>query len=293
MKFGERRMAALSDIFYQTYGNPEGEPLIYCHGCPGSHLEASQFHRIALEQNIRIIAFDRPGMGQTPFRKIQNVAEEAELVAELADVLQLGKFAIMGLSGGASTALAAASQMPERLTYCASFVGWAPVHDNVELQKHLAPADRVFLQLSKYFPWAFGLGFAYLGHRLKQGKESILKIIGGSLSEKDRSILADDNFADFFVEDLKLAFTQGSKGPAQDGFLRYKPWGFALHDIGCPVHLYAAAQDQFVPLAFACTMHEAIPASTLHIFEDDGHLTAFRQFHKVATDLQHTIRGRK
>lgn len=279
----------MSDIFYQQYGDPHGAPLVYCHGSPGSHLEATRMDAIAREKQISLIAFDRPGLGKSKYQKLNQLVEEANLVEQLADHLRLKKFGIVGLSGGASTALAAAHHIPSRLTFCASMVGWAPIHDQPALQQQLAPADRFFLRLSAYMPWAFNLGFAFLGHRLKGKKESLINMIGGSLSEVDKAVLQQDQFADFFLQDLRLAFAQGSKGPAQDAYLRYKPWGFDLTDIACPVHIYAAAEDKFVPLAFAHAVHNAIPKSKLTIWGNTGHLTAFEKFDQVADHFLQSI----
>ncbi|MCF4098788.1 alpha/beta fold hydrolase [Maritalea mediterranea] len=242
-------------------------------------------HQTALDHKIRIIAFDRPGLGKSPFQKLTNVHSEAGLVEALANRLQLKKFSIIGLSGGGATALATAFHMPKRLHFCASMVGWAPVHDNPQLHQHLAPADRLFLRLARYMPWLFRFGCAYLGHHLQRDKESILKLIAGSLSATDKEALNTAEFSDFFLEDLRLAFAQGAKGPAQDAYLRYQPWGFELSDIACPVHLYAAEQDKFVPLAFVQTLHTQIPESKLYIFEQAGHLTAIQHFDQVAKDL--------
>ena len=46
---------------YAQYGTPDGEPLLYFHGHPGSRLEARFAHRTAAEAGLRVIALDRPG----------------------------------------------------------------------------------------------------------------------------------------------------------------------------------------------------------------------------------------
>ena len=51
---------------YAEYGAPEGKPVFYFHGWPGSRLEWLAFDAgaaVAAELNARIIAVDRPGTG--------------------------------------------------------------------------------------------------------------------------------------------------------------------------------------------------------------------------------------
>ena len=50
-------------IGYAEYGEPNGNPIFYFHGFPGSRLEAGHFHDIAIDNNCRLIGIDRPGMG--------------------------------------------------------------------------------------------------------------------------------------------------------------------------------------------------------------------------------------
>jgi hypothetical protein len=46
---------------YAQYGQPDGEPLFYFHGHPGSRLEARFAHAAAAGASLRVIALDRPG----------------------------------------------------------------------------------------------------------------------------------------------------------------------------------------------------------------------------------------
>jgi hypothetical protein len=87
-----------------------------------------------------------------------------------------------------------------------------------------------------------------------------------------------DKFTDFFVEILRFASTHGSKGAVQNGFLRYKPWASPPKASG--------ALFIFTPQHNINSFPSRLPtpAATLQIFEEDGHLTAFRQFSKVTID---------
>ena len=56
---------------YAKYGAPEGKPVFYFHGHPGSRLnrQISDENDIAAELKARIIAIDRPGHGLSDFKR--------------------------------------------------------------------------------------------------------------------------------------------------------------------------------------------------------------------------------
>ena len=112
---------------YAEYGAPEGKPVFYFHGFPGSRLDwllcdASA----AAELNIRIIAIDRPGMGLSDFKRGREILDWPDDVVELADVLQVDRFAVLGISGGGPYACACAFKISERLTTTAIVCGMGP-----------------------------------------------------------------------------------------------------------------------------------------------------------------------
>jgi pimeloyl-ACP methyl ester carboxylesterase len=55
---------------FAEYGPPEGTPLLYFHGHPGSRLELTLFDglELALSPAPRIIAVDRPSIGLSDFQ---------------------------------------------------------------------------------------------------------------------------------------------------------------------------------------------------------------------------------
>ena len=110
----------------QTYGDPDGKPVFLLHGTPGSrigpHPRGTVLHRLG----VRLIAFDRPGYGDSDRFEGRRVADAATDVLAIADAFDLDKFAVVGRSGGGPHALACAAKLPDRLTRAAVLVGLAP-----------------------------------------------------------------------------------------------------------------------------------------------------------------------
>ena len=60
---GTLRLGDSRTLGYAQYGRPDGQPLFYFHGHPGSRLEARFAHEAAARAGLRVIALDRPGYG--------------------------------------------------------------------------------------------------------------------------------------------------------------------------------------------------------------------------------------
>ncbi len=112
---GERRIRVRRrTIAVKQTGDPQGQPVVYFHGTPGSRLEPD-FGAGPAAAGVRVVCFDRPGYGAsspTPFG-LSSVAEDTALVA---DELGIPQFATLGQSGGGPFALAAAAILGDRVT---------------------------------------------------------------------------------------------------------------------------------------------------------------------------------
>lgn len=99
-----RQQVKLQDgrtLGYAGYGAPQGAPVIYSHGFPGSRLDylLADAGDAATETNARIIAVDRPGMGLSAFNRGRQLLDWPDDVTELADALQIDRFTVLGNSG--------------------------------------------------------------------------------------------------------------------------------------------------------------------------------------------------
>lgn len=90
----ERRLA------YAEYGEPTDAPGFLFHGLPGSRLAWGLLLGNLIPTGVRIIAPDRPGYGCSDPQPGRSLLDWADDVTELADILEIEKFAIVGVSGG-------------------------------------------------------------------------------------------------------------------------------------------------------------------------------------------------
>ena len=84
-------------LTYVEYGERTGRPVVYFHGCPGSRVEGALLDSGACTLGLRLVAPDRPGMGESDFQRDRSFLDWANDVTELVDALGLEGFAVLGL----------------------------------------------------------------------------------------------------------------------------------------------------------------------------------------------------
>src|SRR3954451_15717160 len=95
-------------LAYAEWGDPQGRPIISCHGTPGCRLNRHPNQDLVRSTGARVVAFDRPGYGQSSRLRGRRVVYVVDDVARLADHLGVGEFAVVGGSGGGPDSLAVA-----------------------------------------------------------------------------------------------------------------------------------------------------------------------------------------
>lgn len=104
-------------LYVEQCGNPEGIPVVFLHGGPGSGCEP--WHRQFFDpEHYRIILFDQRGCGRsTPHASLENNTTQ-HLIADMETLrrdLKLEHWAVFGGSWGSTLGLAYAEAHPERV----------------------------------------------------------------------------------------------------------------------------------------------------------------------------------
>jgi pimeloyl-ACP methyl ester carboxylesterase len=110
------RLPSGRTLEYHTYGPRTGFPILYIHGVPDSGVTLLGFEtRLANRLNIRWIAPDRPGVGESTFYPNRSVLDYPADIRALIEHLGIRQFAILGTSGGTGYALACARAFPRKV----------------------------------------------------------------------------------------------------------------------------------------------------------------------------------
>ncbi len=246
-------------LAWEVFGDPEGVPAVMFHGLPSSRLQGRMHHPQAAETGVRLIAFDRPGMGWSDFqegRALESVANDA---AALLDHLEIERVHLFGGSGGTPYTLATALALPERVINVALFGCLGPVH-KPEVGQHFSRQKlRLFNWAQKYPPGLLCAVAANL--RSFMDPRQIQTQMRARLGPRDGSAITNPNEWSWLLEE---PFRQGMRGVHQELRLLGGPWPFEarLKSLRMPIRLWHAEADIVCPIVFSEHVHGFLPEAT-------------------------------
>ena len=112
---GILRLREGGEIAYDEYGDPDGAPVIFCHGWPSSRSMAQLTEAAARRHRVRVISPDRPGINSSSFAPDRTLLDWPAVVLQLAEHLGLATFRLLGVSGGAPYAYVTAWALPDHV----------------------------------------------------------------------------------------------------------------------------------------------------------------------------------
>ena len=253
---------------YVEYGVPEGKPVFYFHGFPGSRSDWMLFdpNDSAAELNARIIAIDRPGMGLSDFKHGRKILDWPDDVVELADVLQIDHFAVLGISGGGPYACACALKISKRLTAAAIVCGMGPSE---------APGAKK--GISWFYPGKPSvirrLILMLTSMGVRKNPDQFLSRSKEMLPQPDKLLLDQPELAKAYIDTVGEAFRSGIGGVYHEAKLYTRPWGFRLQDIPVETHLWHGELDVNVPVSVGHYVADAIPKCHSTFLKEEAHLS--------------------
>lgn len=259
---------------FAEFGAPQGPAVLWFHGTPGSsHQVPPAARAVAARRGVRLIGVERPGYGRSTPYAYGAVRDFADDVATLTDALGVGRFGVIGLSGGGPYALGCAHRLGERVVAVGLLGGVAP---GVGIE---AP-DGGLVSVAVRYQLLLPVLREPLGWLLRGATQSLapmahrvaplaLRMI---LPPEDQAALADPLLRRIFVADAMRASRRWFGGPLYDASLFARSWGFSVADVRAPVRLWQGDADRMVPLAHGEHLARLLPNAVLSVRPGDGHI---------------------
>ena len=285
--FQEIKLRDGGTVAVSEYGAQSGAPIFFCHGWPSSRTMAELTDTAARELNLRIISPDRPGIRDSSLQPERKLLDWPPLLAELADKMGIGEFRMLGISGGAPYALAAAWAMPERVRAIAVVSGVPPLAEMTDRGGLLAlyrwllffyPRHRELLRFS------FHAVRPFLSRKVPiRLRPLLLKL----LQPCDANVMRDIAAFEACFESQRQAWRASADGLMIDAEIYAQPWGFPLEEIRAPVRLWHGKKDRSFHWPLARSLGERLPVCTEHLVENEGHYSLpIRHMREILDDLQ-------
>ncbi len=256
---------------FQCLGDPDGRPLFFFHGTPGSRLVLSQDDLLAQIPDVRLIVPERPGYGISDPKPRRAFLDWPDDVVELANHLGLDSFAVSGHSGGGPYALVCAYSLASRVTKALLFASAAPT-DFKGATRGMMFGNKIGVWLGRSAPWALRMLPRSQASAFQRNPEKFMDALAKNVAPPDQALFKDAEFWEAVVRDLREAFRQGSDGHATDCVVVSQPWGFRLREISVPVFVWHGEEDVLVTTAMAEYMAREIPKCKLRIVPRAAHM---------------------
>ncbi len=267
------------------FGDPEGQPVLYFHGFPGSRLEAQFSDQAAEQAGVQIVAVDRPGFGRSTRKPGRRLLDWPDDVLELTKALGWDHFSIIGVSGGGPYAAACALSIPERLDRVVIVCGLGPL-DAPGATDGMMRGNRILFWCGRYFPLLVWLMMARMASSLATDSEKAFEKSARELPEPDRAVFARHEVRKALAASVREAFHQGTRAAVDDALIYARPWGFKLEDVRAPVALLQGELDVNVPPSMGHYQATTIPDCRASFFPEDGHFSlSFDRFNEVIAAL--------
>lgn len=257
---------------YDTGAGGAGARLVvfYHHGTPNVGEPPAPLLPLSAELGVRWVSYDRPGYGGSTPDPGRTVASAAHDAAAVADALGLGRFALMGHSGGSPHALACAALLADRAAAVLAVSTLAPY-----------PAEGL--------DWFAGMAAAGSGElrAALRGRAALEALLASSTFDPEIFTPADHaalSGAWSWFSGIAGKGMDNGPGPMVDDDCAYvAPWGFDPAAIGAPTLFLHGGADRIAPVAHAEWMHRRVPGSELWVRPDEGHVSIM---HSAADGLR-------
>lgn len=271
---------------YLVEGDLTGYPLVHHHGTPGAALPYPSYAEAAKERGLALIQYTRAGYGESSPRPDRTVADVADDVAALLDHLGHDDFVTLGWSGGGPHSLACAAVLPGRCRAAATGAGVAPFDaEGLDFLDGMGPENHEEFGAAREGREALE---PYLRAESEQlttvTAEQVADALGGLVSPVDKAYLTGE-YAARSLASFQRACLRGIEGWAEDDLAFTRSWGFALGDITVPVSVWQGAQDRMVPFAHGRWLAANVPGASVHLDDDQGHLSLWGRIGEILDDL--------
>ncbi|XP_072998197.1 uncharacterized protein [Typha latifolia] len=263
------------------------------------------------EFGVRLVTYDLPGFGESDPHPGRNLNSSAFDILHLMNGLGImDKFWVVAYSGGSMHAWAAVRYIPDRLAGVAMFAPMINPYDSSMTKEERRKTwekwttKRKFMYvLARRFPSLL----SYFYHRsFLSGRPGWPeKWLSLSLGKKDKSLLDEQMFKEFWEKDVGESIRQGDAKPfVEEAVLQVSDWGFSLSDIQVqkrrenkglllwlksiysqaerewagflgPIHIWQGMDDRVAPPSMAEFVRRVVPGATVHRLLGEGHFSYF------------------
>lgn len=224
------------------------------------------FDEVANKMGIRILGVDRPGIGYSEYQRRRSILSWNDDIQMIADHMALGRFSVLGNSGGGPYALGCARAIGERLDKVILVSAMAPYSYSESVRGMAMMVPRQPKPLRTLMALGFKMGVTKMPHLLK-------RTLSGQMAQADYEYLSEPEKEVHLMNTLKENFRQGIRGYLYDATIYRNNWGFKVSDIQKEIHLWHGTSDRNVSIESAYRLAGQLPNCKSVFVDDEAHFS--------------------
>ena len=271
--------------------SPHGQPprggmaFVVHAGTPNAAAGWSRLTAAAERNGLDLIAYSRPGYGNSdphPGRRIANAAHDT---AALLDALGMDEFVSLGISGGGPHVLACAALLPGRCRAIADVCGLAPGFRALSLGEGMSETNAMWFDAAERGIEALApFGEMQMAAMGRLTVATMTQLAQTAMPSVDAAACTGE-LAEMLTMMLRRAFTIGPQGYLEDSLAFVAAPGFNVADIRCPTSVWHGALDVNVPQSHSRWVLSQIRHARAHLFEQHGHLSLLHEVDNIVDEL--------
>ncbi len=246
---------------YAEFGDPRGVPVFFFHGLPSTRLSGAMIDAGATAAGVRLIAPDRPGVGQSDDEPNRTFLSWPDDLAALADAMGLARFGVMGISGALPYVCACLIKLPDRIMGAAIVSGLGPL-DVPGVMEGMNRETKTLYKMALRSPRLGRMWMRMFATAARTSPNLVYRQQMSYLPDVDRIYFEPEEMQELRRRDLDEAFRLGPAAASHEAQLHVTDWGFELADVTAPVLLWVGEEDRHHPIAMGRYLAEALPACT-------------------------------
>lgn len=256
-------------LAYESYGDPDGIPVVFCHGFSDSRLIRNPDDTLTASLGVRVIAADQPGVGGSSPQPGRTMADWGPDMEQLADHLGLGAFAVAGHSGGGPHALAVAHHLGDRVTrgVLASPVG---PFDEDGFAKMLVMRDLKLVVKLRHLHHVIRWAYKSDVHKAQKDIGTFVEAMAEEDGSDADTFLSDPAQREMFEANFVEGMVQDEEGLYEMTMALWN-WGFELEDVRQEFAVFYGDADEIISPRMPAHVAERLPNATAHVWPGAGH----------------------
>ncbi|WP_286228443.1 alpha/beta hydrolase [Neobacillus mesonae] len=259
-------------LSYISYGDTNENTIIFFHGFGSSVSSIHPDTKILDKYNVRFLAVNRPGYGNSDLMLKYSMEDFADLINDFLNAKEIQKVSIIGWSAGGLYSQVFADKYYEKVTSLNLVSSAIPLNSN-ETKKILPSNWKMISNLNRYIPIMTKIYLKSLSKKLSNDLDGTIQKSIQQMVESDQKVVNDLLMRTVMMKGAVEAYCNGGLGVYYDALALCKASKHIsnpLQDVN--VNIWQGEKDTIWTSETSNYLREKYPKSTYSFINNEGHL---------------------